>query len=112
MEGPEEDTNDGVTNHSVEATPSVEPMIHNHPPELPTSAQSLPAAGPSHLTQPLSPPQPLITPISQFATMKSQQSLDQDIKEEQFIDHSKLDEPKVPSPALGDKTSLPVTRGT
>lgn len=101
MEGPEEDTNDGATNHSIEATASVEPMAHNHPPEIPTPAQSLPAVGASRLTQSASFSQPLITPTSQFTAITPQQSPDQDMKEEQSTDQSiKLDKPKVSFPDL------------
>lgn len=110
MEGPEEETNDGFTNHSVEATASVEPVVHNPPSEMPSPvAQSLPEAGPSHLIQPPSPPRLLIMPTSRFTAMKPQRPLEQDVKEEQTPDYSiKLDEFKLlnPNPPVGNNTSF------
>jgi hypothetical protein len=105
MEGPEvpEDTNDGATNRSAEATASDEPMLYNPPQGATTPAESSSAAGPSHVTQPS--PRPVAT--SQSPSLELHQSPDQDMKQEQPQDQGfKLDEPDISG--LG-QSSLPAT---
>jgi hypothetical protein len=107
MEGPEMDTNDGTTNPSVEASVSVEPMLHSHPQGMPPPALSLPLVGP---TQPEPPSfRPLTTPTYQTPTLKPQLSPypGTSMMEEHSIDQrSKLDS-HVSSPTSAGISTLP-----